>query len=401
MIYLCPTSDFVYRIWNHVTQSYDEGENPIVVNDSDRTVLELICQNNIKLNIYDTSLFDDFFTLAKDEDGVSIASEKQMLISLRATEVPSNFETFELYMEDGNGRKATYSLSDTDMGEIKRIILSAFVYDKGFNKSFVTRFGVHIKGKKTDIEQFKLIIDKLALVSSPMPNYCQPQDVINFLGIRNNDGTPFMLDESTVPSYDTVADYICQAEGYIDQTTRNAWKEKRAVNEIRNASSTRTGTGSAYLGILQPSSAYSPITTFSRGIAVKLIYGNVKDIDPAKGDKVEIRMYGNEWVDATGSVWLDNAKGILYIRKIFLQQDASVRVTYRYGSDTNGIPDDIRKASMLYAGKQIVLNQSLYRYLFPEDNGMFDRQRNIALDYEYQIRQILAERSEQICVGGL
>ena len=389
---LVPSNPFVYR--------YDgtEGVDPIV-DSEDKVVAELECTDKIKF-ITETLSSDYEAYLLAELDGENIADEKQIWLTLRSSEIPSNFDTYEIYLEDGNGRVARRAISDDELGDSRMIYADSMVQDKGFNSTFVTRIGIHFKGCKTDITNFTLIINKFTYTNTPTPHYCQPEDVMRILGVRNNDGTPFVPTESTNPSYETLADLICQAENAIETACRTAWTERRVVNEIRNTGSVawNSSGGPAYLGIFQPSSMATPTSVYFRGIAVKLVNSNIKDIDPTKGDKIEIRQFGNQWREAE-NYWIDNEKGIVYIREWFFQKDASVRVTYRYGKDE--VPEDIKRAAILFSAKHILETSQLYTFLFPESPESFDRYMRTALSFQYAYDKIIRGRTEQVVIGGM
>ena len=389
---LVPSQSFLYRYEG------TEGTEDLIGPD-DKVIASLEYTDKIKFSTQTMSSDYEIYVLA-ELDGENIADEKQIWLSIRSSEIPSNFDTYEMYVEDGNGRKASIGITDDELGDSRMIYVSSLVQDKGFNPTFVTRIGVHIKGCKSDITNFTLIFNKFSFTNMPTPHYCQPQDVVNMLGVRNNDGTPFVPTEATNPSYQTIADIICQAENAIEAATRTAWTERRVVGEIRNTGSVSwTGSGGpAYMGIFQPTGMQSPVSSYFRGIAVKLVNSNVKDIDPTKGDKVEVRQYGNNWREVS-NFWMDNEKGILYIRDWFFQRDASVRVTYRYGLDE--VPEDIKRAAILFSAKHILETSQLYTFMFPESPESFDRYQRTAVSFQYAYDKIIRGRCEQIVVGGV
>lgn len=391
-IIIAPTEPFVYR-YNGV-----EGTEPITVDGT--TVVSLVVGDDVTLTTQTMSSTYEVYLLATFDSGAIITEEKQIWLNIRSSEVPSNFDAYEMYFEDGNGNTATYKLSDNDMGATERLLMSALVKDKSFNPSYVTRMGVHVKGCKTSVTNFTLVLTKFSLTNSPTPHYAQPQEVIDFLGVRNNDGTQLVLDEASIPSYDAVADLIVQGENAIEQETRTAWTERRTVNEIRNTAST-SWTNSPFNGLFQPSSQYSPTTTFFRGVFCQLIHKDIKDIDASKGDKLEIRWYGDNWVDITsgGSFWMDNPKGVVYIRQWFFQRDASVRATYRYGRDE--VPADMKLAAILFASKRILESGNLYRYLFPENPESGDRWMKTAYSYQMEFDRLVRARADQTIIGGI
>jgi hypothetical protein len=347
----------------------------------------------------------EVFVLAKFDRAMNIFNERQMWFDAKSSIMPSCFDTFELYFEDKNGRKAVRKITDDELYSLDAILVDSLKCDEGFNKTFVTYAGVHVKGcTEPEFTDFMLIIDRFALSDSPIPHYCQPQEVIDFLGVRNNDGTPFEISNATTPSYDVVAKLICQAEEAIEQATRTSWTVKRAVDEIRNTGSVgwaAGASGSPYMGLFQPSAYYSPSSTYFRGVWCQLIHKDAKNIEGNKGDKIEIRWFGDQWRDITdtGSYWMDNAKGAVYIRQWFFQRDASVRVTYRYGRDE--VPEDIKRAAILFTAKHILQTSQLYRFLFPDSPESENRWQKVALGFEYDYKSIIKARADQVVIGGL
>lgn len=341
----------------------------------------------------------------------NIAEEKQMWFNAMSSLLPSQLDTFEILFKDLNGKTAHIAIKDEDLYKKDPLLMDALNEEEGFNATAVATMGVHIvfkdyseyEAKYGSSIKYKLIVRKLIFSSAPIPHYCQPQEVMDFLGVRNNDGSVFEISNSSSPSYDTVAQIICQAENAIEQATRTSWTLRRAKNEIRNiASMSIQGTGvSPYLGVFQPTGAISTANSFFRGRWCQLIHTNVKDIDADKGDKLEIRMFGDNWRDitGTGAYWMDNAKGALYIRQWFVQKDASVRITYRYGNEE--VPEDMRRAAILFTAKHILTTSQLYRFLFPENPESENRWAQTAINFQYEYDKLIKGRIEGVVIGGV
>jgi len=64
----------------------------------------------------------------------------------------------------------------------------------------------------------------------PYATYCSTQDVFNFLQLNNITGTTDFT-TTTVPSKNTVEQYIQAAESKIDYTTRKSWRPTYVANE--------------------------------------------------------------------------------------------------------------------------------------------------------------------------
>lgn len=397
---LVPSGNFKFRF---------KGEEPTIepiINDDGKIVAQIEESDKVYFDTETMSENYEVYVVADyTDDPVNIIKEKQMWFEARSSIIPSMFEDFEIYFEDSNGRIATHRITDDELYNEQAIMMDALKCEDGFNETYITFIGVHIKGsKEKDITKYSLILDKFALSSSAIPHYCQPQDVIDFLGVRNNDGTPFVISNSTTPSYDVVAGIICQAEQAIEQATRTSWTIKRASNEIRNTGSVGTLSGSfggAYMGLYQTSTFGGVSNNFFRGIFCQLVHRNIKDIDGEKGDKLEVRTFGNQWRDITdsGMYWIDADKGAVYIRTPFMQKDTSVRATYRYGREE--VPEDIKRAAILFTSKHILQTSQLYRFMFPDTPEAEDRWQKVALSFEYEYRAIIKGRVDAIVVGGV
>ena len=397
---LVPSGNFKFRYNNEelTTETrYDEDDNIVAqISETDKVYFD----SNTMSKDYEVYILSDY-----SDDPVNIVREKQMWFEARSSIVPSKFEVFEIYFEDKNGRKATHSVTDNELYSTEAIMMDAFKHDVGFNETFITYAGVHIKGSKEEnINEYNLILDKMALSSSAIPHYCQPQEVVDFLGLRNNDGSPFLISNSTTPSYDVVADLICQAEEAIEQATRTSWTVKRASEELRNTGSVGCLSGSfggAYMGLYQTSTVGGLANNFFRGIWCQLIHKDIKDIDGKKGDKLEIRVFGDQWRDITdsGMYWIDADKGGIYLRTPFMQKDVSVRATYRYGRDE--VPEDMRRAAILFTCKHILQTGQLFRFMFPDTPESEDRWQKVALNFEYEYRALIKGRVDQVVIGGI
>ena len=405
---LVPSEDFTLQrdgVWYDSNIILDPVDEHVIASVEQADVVEFTC--SVKDSIESDYVIGAF---VNDSLPFSISNEKQMWFNARSSLMPSELDKFEILFTDKNNRQAHIRISDDDIVDSSPLLMDSMVMDKGFNKTFVSSIGVHIKFKDEKeyediIEdlQYDLVVDKLAFSSAPVPHYCQPQEVIDFLGVRNNDGSVFEISNSTNPSYDTVAQIICQAENAIEMATRTSWTVRRATNEIRNTGSNSWGaaSGTPYMGLFQPSTYFTPTSTYFRGIWCQLIHKNAKDIDGTKGDKIEIRWFGDTWRDITdsGMYWMDNAKGAVYIRQWFFQKDASVRVTYRYGLDE--VPEDMKRAAILFTAKHILQTSQLYRFLFPENPESENRWQQTAISFQYEYDKLIRSRVDQTIIGGI
>lgn len=138
---------------------------------------------------------------------------------------------------------------------------------------------------------------------------------------------------------------------------------------------------------------------FFKGIPVKLTRDTIQTIDYSKGDKVEVRRYGSEWtVVPNGAIWCDESKGIIYIKTIFFQKDASVRVTYRYGRGP--CPQDIKQACLLKTA-MLIVGTDWYRQRFPQAPGFDPLKQETLNQWVWTIKDILRSHSDLISCGSM
>ena len=149
------------------------------------------------------------------EDGLSIAEENRIVGFFKSTQVPSSFGTYQIFVEDCNGLRATYPLDAKDLGKKFTFLMQAFVKPEGFNDSFVTKVGLHIDSPKTEGMALRIILKDFEFSSTDRPMYVEPQDVAKFLGITDNKGQPLVIAEYTNPSYSMLASRIVEAEAWF------------------------------------------------------------------------------------------------------------------------------------------------------------------------------------------
>ena len=65
--------------------------------------------------------------------------------------------------------------------------------------------------------------------------YCEAQDVVNFLRLKDDDGQRLIIDDSNEHITQTeIEDLILEAEGYIDDQTKHAWRSTSVADEMYN-----------------------------------------------------------------------------------------------------------------------------------------------------------------------
>ena len=361
------------------------------------TLISLSNKNKLKLtatlNAGDKLILSSYF-----EDGISINEDNMIVINTKTTVPPSVFKAFRVYLEDYDGNVATYSLDNDMVGKEQIILTEAFVKtSKDFNPSFITKVGFVFDNPK-DARNLMFILSDMHTVYRIKPTYAQPEEVIELLGMMDNKGNVFELTDTTVPSYNMIAKRICEAEEFMENACRNAWTERRAVGEIRNADSVWAATF-GYLGILASDTLENGTQMFFKGIPVKLERDNIHKIDYSKGDKVEVRRYGSEWMTVPqNAVWCDEQKGIIYVKTIFFQKDASVRVTYRYGKGP--CPGDI-KLAVMYKVAMIIVGTDWYRQRFPQSPNFDPLKQETLNQWTWQIKDAIRNHTDLISCGSM
>lgn len=332
-----------------------------------------------------------------DDNGITFSTENKIYQELKVSSPPSFFEVFEVYVEDVNGVVATYGLNDLQIGKEDSFSISALVREEFFNDSFIVKVGFHIKNPK---QSRKLIIQLLQMRATYLesPIYCTPQEVMDFLMLMDNKGEPFKVTETSVPSYNTIAKRIVEAEAFIESTTRTAYVERRVEREIRNADSAWPGTY-GYYGILATSGFDYGAQSFFKGCPVKLSRSNILPIDYSKGDLVEIRRYGSFWTTVPNEmIWQDETKGIIYVKSLFFQKDASIRVTYRYGKGP--VPADLKRACILKTAL-LILQTEFYWSKFPQSPDFFEMRAQAMNSWTWELRDLLRPYSTTVAIGGV
>ena len=332
-----------------------------------------------------------------DENGISLSAENKIYQELKVSSPPSFFEVFEVYIEDINGVTATYGLNDISIGKENVIDISALVRGEDFNDSFVVKIGYHIKKPKSER---KLVIQLMQMRATYLesPIYCTPQEVMDFLMLVDNRGEPFKVTETSIPSYNTIAKRIVEAEAFIENTTRTAFVERRIEREVRNADSAWPGTY-GYYGILATSGFDYGAQSFFKGCPVKLSRSNILPIDYSKGDLVEIRRYGSYWTTVPNEmIWQDETKGIVYVKSLFFQKDASIRVTYRYGKGP--VPQDLKRACILKTAL-LIMQTEWYVAKFPQSPDFIEMRANALNSWSWELRDLLRPYSSAVTVGGI
>ena len=164
------------------------------------------------------------------------------------------------------------------------------------------------------------------------PQYCSVANVADRLRID--------IGANTDPNIRMIKRFIMQNEDDFDRETMHTFTKDKLVTEVVDV---------------------TRLWHWLRGMAVYMHHRNIREFDPARGDKVEV-FDGLGWRTASlpnsSGVYVEGYKGIVYIRGyIFtLLVKNRFRITYRYGGDSQGldIPLDISKAIELMTASDVL-----------------------------------------------
>ena len=344
----------------------------------------------------ESNMDSELWVYYTDEEGISLSTENKLLHTFKATSPPSFYEVFELFMEDCNGVIATFGLEDISQGRESTIDLKSLVYGDDLNDGYVVKIGYHLKNPKSE-RKLKLIVDYLNLQYMVNPQYCTPQEVVDFLGLTDNRGEPLIVTDATNPSYNALAKRIIESEDLVEATTRQAFVERRVENEIRNVDSELANGG--YIAIYAYTGYDMGAQAFFKGHPVKLTNQNILPIDYSKGDKVEIRRYGSLWTEVPEEqIWADETKGIIFVKSMFFQKSDSVRVTYRYGKGP--VPPDLKRAVIMQTAL-LYLQTDWMRAGLPQSPEFFAMRENALNNWVWTIKDLLRPYTNVVCVSGM
>ena len=170
--------------------------------------------------------------------------------------------------------------------------------------------------------------------------YAKPSDVAGEL-LKPDD----YFTASTVPSQTRVSKMIQQAEEYIDNQLRRAWRNRKRTNEYING-------------------RMNQIYHARSGFKFILDRGDIKQLDSEEGDVLEV-FDGSNYVNYLTTkqegrdkdFWLDYEAGILYIKNLRIRSfEKLIRITYRYGQTTK-VPLDINDAVAKMVAIKILTNE--------------------------------------------
>lgn len=184
---------------------------------------------------------------------------------------------------------------------------------------------------------------------------------------------------STTPTTAEIEDFIYRAEDYIDNFTDHAWKSTTVTNEYRDVPSIE---------------AYE---TYS-GIPIYLRHRSIITFATASGDKLEVwtgSTYEDYAVTKTQSrasdFWIDNERGVIYLRSGITPGKNMVRVTYHYGESS--VPKDIEEAATMIAAISVIGGDDRVAQIAKVGSPQINLGQKVEV-WKQRIAMILDERKE-------
>ena len=161
------------------------------------------------------------------------------------------------------------------------------------------------------------------------PTYCTAQNVIDFVGITDDDGNSIVLSEDTDPKLSAVNELIMDEEDKLDNRMGHSWKEKRAIIESLDL-------------------PYK--FDWFYGEPIHLKHRKIRTIDPEQGDFIRVLYPDENSMDITDKKqqwWRMNYQmGILYMLGYvwYIRREKRLQIKYRYGDED--VPRWLRRATI-------------------------------------------------------
>lgn len=193
--------------------------------------------------------------------------------------------------------------------------------------------------------------------------YCTPDDVAMAMDLpdASDPYKTLTFDDMSHPSYEQVERMIRSNSDIIDRRLRRSWRENRVVNRVVNIDTYE-----------HDENTWRRMYYLRGGNFVQL-ERDLREIDPALGDKVEVRTFMNQWRDLSaveGSdaepdeyqcrFWIDSEAGRLFYRSnVFQPRYNALRLTYRWGSEEPA-PEPILRLCVLLTMIQLLQTQPFF-----------------------------------------
>lgn len=225
------------------------------------------------------------------------------------------------------------------------------------------------------------------------PIYCTVEDVAHTLDVPSPldpTGT-LMFTPTSHPTDQQVEKMIMANEDVIDRRLRRSWREhtvKDYVATIRDYWGDLNGWRFDY---------------YANGGYFIQLRKDILPWDPEQGDKLEVRMYSNQWMDITDQInqdgfgitagrvgfWFDYPMGKLYLRtRQWQPRTNALRISYRYGLEDGGdVPPGINRLCALMTAMN-VLNMQAFNIKVGAGADISGVRDSIARNWQEEMNQL-------------
>lgn len=319
-----------------------------------RSFVRDIYVKDINGNVVDLTNYDVNFILSKD--GVEIFTK-------------SSGSTGVIIVDPTAG-KAQVNLTPTDTATL----LGIYAYEVDLESIAHDLYPITFD----DIE-FK---DPLAVRTSRVPVYCQPEDVVAQLQLLNHTNNQRIVLDDIVSlgnvniSLTEMQNKIMQYEDFIDRACWDQWRIKSSEVEYLNTDNLWPG-------------------WFPHELLV-FVYGNhLQPFNGSSGDILKIRR-GDQWVDMLSTYtegigrdfWVEYPQGIIHFYNQRPQYgNEMVMVKYRWGNSE--VPYDIKRAVVLLCAADY-LRSEIYAVMAGEGPGYVSQRERTAEHWVQEAERIMS-----------
>lgn len=177
--------------------------------------------------------------------------------------------------------------------------------------------------------------------------YCTPEDVVDLMMLRDVcTQEPMVLSDKSFPTREWVQRRILEASDYLDSATQDTWGVTQHKDYIMDRGDLWWYTNTTRWNL-----------PLQRGGWQTQLINPILPWDKTKGDKLEMRINSNDWIDITDqyndTFWFDYQGGSFFWLRPTISDVNQFRITYRYGRDTTP-PYDIQEACMKRVANMIM-----------------------------------------------
>jgi hypothetical protein len=152
--------------------------------------------------------------------------------------------------------------------------------------------------------------------------------------------------DQSFPTREWLQERILEASDYLDSATQDTWGVIQHKDYIMDRGD-----------LWWLTNTYRFNVPWQRGGWQTQLINPILPWDPSKGDKLEIRVDKNNWVDITDQIeksfWFDYEGGSFFWMQATISDYNKFRITYRYGRDC-APPNDLKSACIKYVGIEIM-----------------------------------------------